>query len=240
MHQPRTPYLFLFFSTLILMASCAGKDPNNRLTKEEAAQGWILLFDGRSAAGWHLYNKQHTTAGWIARDGALQVDTVNKTEVNDLVSDKAFGNFELQFEWKLAKNGNSGVFINVMERPDITTAWASGPEYQLLDPAHADNANPVKKAGALFALDAPKNPAMAKPAGEWNQSRIKQVNGKVAFYLNGVLTVQEDFTVPAWQDSVRHTHFNKFPEFGKRVSGHIALQDWASGVAFRNIKIREL
>ena len=240
MNRPRTLCFFLFFSVLILMVSCTGNDENNRLTTEEKEQGWTLLFDGGSTAGWHLYNKKNTTAGWIARNGVLEVDTVNKTEVNDLVSDKSYTDFDLQFEWKLAKNGNSGVFINVMERPDITTAWATGPEYQLLDPAHADNAHPVKKAGALFALDAQKNPVQAKPAGEWNQSRIKQVNGKVEFYLNGVLTVQEDFTVPAWQDSVSHTHFKNFPEFGKRTSGHIALQDWASGVAFRNIKIREL
>ncbi|WP_018627064.1 3-keto-disaccharide hydrolase [Niabella aurantiaca] len=230
---------FLFF-LLTLATSCTDPGQHNRLTKEEKEQGWTLLFDGRSANGWHLYNKTGRTSGWIVKDGALAVDTVNKTEVNDLVSDREFENFELQFEWKLAKNGNSGVFINVLERPDLTTAWASGPEYQLLDPAHADNANPVKKAGALFALDAQENPVMAKPGGEWNRSRIKQVNGKVDFYLNGVLTVREDFMAPAWQDSVARTHFKRFPEFGRRTSGHIALQDWASGVAFRNIKIREL
>ncbi|MBZ4188981.1 DUF1080 domain-containing protein [Niabella sp. 3A5MI-3] len=240
MNQPRPHALFLYFTILILAASCADTDQNNRLTTKEREQGWTLLFDGRSADGWHLYNKKNTTAGWIARDGTLAVDTVNKTEVNDLVSDKVFKNFELQFEWKLSKNGNSGVFINVLERPDLTTAWASGPEYQLLDPAHADNANPVKRAGTLFALDAQKNPAVAKPAGEWNQSRIKQTEGKIEFYLNGILTVQQDLTAPAWQDSVGRTHFKNFPEFGKHTSGHIALQDWASGVAFRNIKIKEL
>ncbi|ANH84179.1 secreted glycosyl hydrolase [Niabella ginsenosidivorans] len=231
--------LWLWALMPVFIFSCT-TDTNNCLSRKEKEQGWVLLFDGSSASGWHLYNKKNTTAGWIVKDQALAVDTVKKTEVNDLVSDKTYTNFDLQFEWKLAKNGNSGVFINVQERPDLTTAWASGPEYQLLDPAHADNAIPVKKAGTLFALDAQKTPAAAKPAGEWNLSRIKQVNGKIEFYLNGVLTVQEDLTAPAWQDSVRHTHFKNFPEFGKHTSGHIALQDWASGVAFRNIKIREL
>ncbi|WP_300601560.1 DUF1080 domain-containing protein [Niabella sp.] len=240
MNQSPIHRLLLYCSILILAASCADTNQPNRLTKVEKEQGWTLLFDGASVAGWHLYNKKNTTAGWIARDGALAVDTVNKTEVNDLVSDKSYTNFELQFEWKLSKNGNSGVFINVLERPDITTAWASGPEYQLLDPLHADNANPFKKAGGLFALDSQKNAVTALPAGSWNQSRIRQVNGKVEFYLNGVLTVQEDLNAPAWQNKVTQSHFNKFPEFGKRTSGHIALQDWASGVAFRNIKIKEL
>ncbi|AHF16439.1 3-keto-disaccharide hydrolase [Niabella soli] len=229
-----------FIILFLIAASCGEANKNNSLTKEEKEQGWTLLFDGESAKGWHLYNKKNTTAGWIVREGALAVDTVNKTEVNDLVSDREFKNFELQFEWKLSKNGNSGVFINVLERPDLTTAWASGPEYQLLDPAHVDNANPVKRAGTLFAIDSQKNKVAARPSGEWNYSRIKQVDGKVEFYLNGVLTVQEDLGAAAWQDSVARTHFKRFPEFGKRTSGHIALQDWASGVAFRNIKIKEL
>ncbi|SDD94220.1 3-keto-disaccharide hydrolase [Niabella drilacis] len=240
MNLPRIQCLFLFCATLILTVSCTDTDRNNRLTKEEKEQGWVLLFDGVSSNGWHLYNKQRTTAGWVARDGALAVDTANKTEVNDLVSDKAFKNFDLQFDWKVSKNGNSGVFINVLERPDITTAWASGPEYQLLEPSHIDNANPFKKAGTLFALDSQKNATVALPAGSWNHSRIRQVDGKVAFYLNGVLTVQEDLHSGSWQQKVAQSHFNKFPEFGKQVSGHIALQDWASGVAFRNIKIKEL
>lgn len=232
-------FLLLFFVP-VLLTSCIGADRNNRLTKEEKEQGWTLLFDGLSAKGWHLYNKKNTTAGWIVTDGTLAVDTINKTEVNDLVSDAVFKNFDLQFDWRLTKSGNSGLFINVLERSDITTAWASGPEYQLLDPAHIDNANPVKRAGTLFVIDSQKNKVAARPSGEWNHSRIKQMDGKIEFYLNGVLTVQEDLGAKPWQDSVARTHFKKFPEFGKRTSGAIALQDWASGVAFRNIKIKEL
>lgn len=233
------PYWIFCFAVLLLNA-CKTKGGDNSLSKEEQQQGWILLFNGNDARGWHLYNKQNTNSGWIVKDGALMVDTVNKTEVNDLVSDQSFKNFDLQFDWRLTKGGNSGVFINVLERPDITTAWASGPEYQLLDPAHADYEKPAKKAGALYAMVPQQNGATTKTAGEWNHSRIKQQDGKVEFYLNGVLTATQDFTTQAWKDSVANSHFSKFPEFGKNTSGHIALQDWASGVAFKNIKIKKL
>jgi len=62
----------------------------------------------------------------------------------------------------------------VQEREDIPTAWASGPEYQLLEKSHHDhNADPKKRAGCLYGLQTRKNAAPEKPAGQWNQSRIE-------------------------------------------------------------------
>lgn len=234
------PTVSFFCFIVLIFFSCKQADPHNQLTQQEMEQGWILLFDGRTTSGWHLYNKRKTTQGWIVSNGTLAVDTFQKIEVNDLVSDLPFTNYELSFEWKLSKNGNSGVFINVFERPDITTAWATGPEYQLLDPQHADNAQPLKRAGSLFALAPQQNEVQAKGADQWNHSRIKQVDGNVEFFLNGVLTVQQNLASSEFQDHIQKSHFNNFPEFGKRTQGHIALQDWASGVAFRNIKIKPL
>ncbi len=79
-----------------------------------------------------------------------------------------------------------------------------------------------------------------KAAGEWNESMIKQVNGKIEFYLNGVLTAQEDLSASHWKDMVAASNFKSFPEFGKHTQGRIALQDWSKGIWFRNIKIKPL
>lgn len=76
--------------------------------------------------------------------------------------------------------------------------------------------------------------------GEWNKTRIKQVDGKIAFYLNGVLTAEEDLGSPEWKKKIAETHFSKYPEFGKAIEGKIALQYWYFGTWFRNVKIREL
>lgn len=98
----------------------------------------------------------------------------------------------------------------------------------------------TKRTGCIFKLSKPINPVNQLPPGQWNESRIVQQNGRVSFYLNGVLTTQEDFRSPAWTDSVGKSGFSKYPEFGKHVSGHIALQDWFKAVFFKNIRIREL
>ncbi|HVW14779.1 MAG TPA: DUF1080 domain-containing protein [Mucilaginibacter sp.] len=215
-------------------------DQNNKLTAKEKAGGWKLLFDGTSTSGWHLYNSQAPFTVWKAKNGELFCDPQDNSGPGDLVTDKEYKNFDLKFDWKLPKGGNSGVFINVLERQDIPRGWASGPEYQLLDNANPDFAKPDERSGCIFGMNAQKNPAKTKPAGAWNHSEIKQRDGKVQFYLNGVLTTVQDFNSKAWAQKVANSHFKGFPEYGKHISGHLVLQDWATGISFRNIKIREL
>lgn len=228
--------------TCLLMSCSPEKDVPNQLTAQEKQEGWQLLFDGKSLNGWHLYNRGQTPSAWIVQNGELYCQPIfDGTEHGDLVSDKEFKNYELAFEWKISKEGNSGVFINVLEQDDIPTAWTSGPEYQLLEISHPDYAvSPTKRAGALYSFYPPKNPVDPKPAGEWNQSRIKQVDGKIEFYLNGVLTAEEDFNSSHWKELVANSGFKTFPSFGKQTQGRIALQDWSKGISFRNLKIKTL
>lgn len=230
-----------FFSATIFASSCTTPAGQNRLTEEEQKEGWVLLFDGKTTEGWHLYNEGKTASTWQVKDGELYCNP-NDIHIKhgDLISDKEFQNFDLKFEWKIPEKGNSGVFINVVERPDLNTAWRSGPEYQLLEVTHQDYPNLSKRSGCLYGFGPTLTPVDPNPTGQWNQSEIKQVNGKVQFYLNGVMAVEKDFNSQAWKDSVAVSGFKSFPEFGMHTKGHIALQEWAKGVSFRNIRIKEL
>ncbi|MEA5260473.1 DUF1080 domain-containing protein [Arcicella aquatica] len=215
---------------------------NNILTEQEKKDGWILLFDGKTTNGWHIYNKGKIPSAWIIQNDELycKPDTF-KVEHGDLVSDKVFQNFELKFEWKISEGGNSGVFFNVIEKETIPTAWASGPEYQLLEESHPDFAiSPKKRSGCLYGFYPQKNVAPTKPASEWNQSIIKQVNGQVQFYLNGILTAEQNLNAKEWKALVAKSGFKYFPQFSKSTKGSIALQDWSKGISFRNIKIKNL
>jgi hypothetical protein len=58
--------------------------------------------------------------------------------------------------------------------------------------------------------------------------------------LNGVLTAEQDLSADTWKNMVSKSNFKYFPLFGKNTSGRIALQEWSKGVAFRNIKVKEL
>src|SRR5439155_12740159 len=84
----------------------AGAAPN-QLTAEEKASGWQLLFDGQTTHGWHSFKKETFPAkGWIVEDGWLY--GLGKGG-GDILSDAAFEQFELQWEWKQTSGGNSGV-----------------------------------------------------------------------------------------------------------------------------------
>ena len=238
------PILYLLLPVFIAasMLSFININPKpNELTAEEKKEGWTLLFDGKTTDGWHLYNKGKIPSAWIVQKGELYCKPDNyAVEHGDLISDQQFENYDLKFEWKISAMGNSGVFINVHEQEDNPTAWSSGPEYQLLEKSHHDyEANAKKRAGCLYGFYTQKTVAPDKPAGQWNQSRITQKDGKIQFYLNGALTAEEDFTSDNWKKMVAESNFKGFPEFGKFTKGHIALQDWSKGISFRNIKIKQ-
>lgn len=228
--------------TVAVFAACSPKAGPNTLTAEEQKDGWVLLFDGKTTNGWHLYNKGNIKSNWTVRDGQLDCDPHIVITHDDLVTEKSYTNYDLRFEWKISKGGNSGVFINVQEDTAYGTPWVTGPEYQLMDNENSVDHNhndTTRQAGCLYSLVALKNHAAAKPFGEWNESRIMQQNGKVTFWLNGTLSAEEDLTSNRWKQLVAASGLHTFPDFGKFTSGKIALQDWNKGVSFRSIKIKK-
>ncbi|HEY3441889.1 MAG TPA: DUF1080 domain-containing protein [Paludibaculum sp.] len=99
--------------TVLLLVSAASlvfAQAPNTLTPAEKAAGWQLLFDGQSMKGW-----QPTAAGtWAIEDGCLK--SLSKPVLReDLISNAAFGDFELTFEWKVAPGSNSGVKYRIQD-----------------------------------------------------------------------------------------------------------------------------
>jgi hypothetical protein len=234
----------LLLSCILFILSCSSNSGNqNHLSDQEQKDGWKLLFDGTTLNGWHLFNRGNIPSAWSADSGNLVCNPHAKNvKHGDLVTDKVYENFDLVFEWKISKAGNSGLFINVQERPELGTTFSTGPEYQLLDDKNVEAdylKNPSHKAAAIFGV-IPNNTNTIPTCDKWNNSRIVQENGKVSFWLNGVLTVHTDFQSDEWKKLVAASSMSHYPEFGTAIKGHIALQDWTNGVSFRNIKIREL
>ncbi|MCK7553773.1 DUF1080 domain-containing protein [Chitinophaga sedimenti] len=217
------------------VSSCTSPPRDNSLSAEEKKDGWTLLFDGETLSEWHVYNQPSGVSNWKAVNHTIYCDPTRPVAPADLVTNKIYKDYILQFDWKLSEAGNSGVFINVLEDPAIPATWASGPEYQLLDAKHPDYSNLKKRPGCLYNF-APQANAVEAKHGDWNTSRIEQQHGKVKFYLNDILTAEQDFTTAAWRDTIANTHFREWPEFGKHTEGHIALQDWKKGYRLKTSK----
>jgi hypothetical protein len=229
------------FVLLVAAASVVAAASANQLTKKEKAAGWKLLFDGQSTQGWRCFRKQSfPDKGWVVEDGWLHC--LGKGSGNkgggDIITDDEFGDFELQWEWRLAPAGNSGVKYFVLE----TRNEALGHEYQMIDDERApgvDKGNPKQLTASFYAVLAPAPPPL-RPLGEINSSRILVKGNHVEHWLNGTMVLEYECGSEVVKAAVAESKFKKVDGFGNKVRGHILLTDHNSETWFRNVKIREL
>ncbi|MFM8421225.1 MAG: DUF1080 domain-containing protein, partial [Verrucomicrobiota bacterium] len=143
-----------------LAAGCASgpsAHPPNTLSQAEARKGWTLLFDGRSTDAWRGFGKDaFPTQGWEVADGWLHHRP--KAGGGDLVTRAQFDAFELEFEWRIAPGGNSGVKYFIDEKRGAPI----GHEYQVIDDAaHPDASHgPKRQTAALYDALPPVNPTV--------------------------------------------------------------------------------
>lgn len=233
-----------------ILAGCATQQPSagdspaaasdrsggiNRLSDSERAQGWQLLFDGTSLSGWRVYRSQAQPTGWFVRDGAL----MKERGTDDIVTVGQYGDFELEFDWRISTGGNAGVFYRGTE--EYEKVYWSATEYQLLDDANArDGQNRLTSAGANYGLY-PAPAGALKPAGEWNTTRIVARGRRAEHWLNGVKLLEYEYGSADWEAKVKASKFAAWPNYGRATRGLIAIQGDHGGVlALRNMRIREL
>ena len=200
-----------------------------------APQGeWRSLIDPTMSA-WRGYKAQGVPPEWTVENGVLS--KVKST--NDIVTRDQFGNFELEWDWKLHQGGNAGVFYR--GTGEFEKIYFTAPEYQLLDDANApDGKNRLTSAAANYALYAA--PAgVVKAADQWNSSRIVARGAHVEHWLNGQKVVEYEVGSPDWETKVKASKFATWPKYGRITSGHIGIQgDHAGELAIRNMRIRSL
>jgi hypothetical protein len=203
--------------------------------EHSGTDGWRPLFDGKSLQGWRGWLSPGVPAGWHIVAGTL----AKEGEIDDLVTREEFGNFELEFEWKIGKGGNSGVFYRATR--EYSHIYWSGPEYQLLDDANApDGRNRLTAAASAYALYAPP-PGVVRPFDEWNKARIVVNGAHVEHWLNGQKVVEYELSSPEWKAKVAASKFAKYPNYGLAKKGYIGIQgDHDGALALRNIRIRML
>ncbi|MAU14872.1 MAG: glycosyl hydrolase [Muricauda sp.] len=244
----------MLFLTLAITFACKDKPTENK--KEEVKEeveiseakesDWIVLFDGTSFDGWHMYNGGEVTEPWKLEDGAMVFYPPENREEGvsyNLVTDKEFTDFVLTMEWKISKGGNSGIFWGVKEDEKYGQPYLTGPEIQVLDnERHPDAQNGADRtAGALYDI-VPPSANTVKEAEEWNSVELmidhKANQGHVV--MNGTKIVEFPLQGPEWDDLVAHSKFADWEGFGMFKTGKIGLQDHGDVVSFRNIKIKEL
>jgi hypothetical protein len=201
-----------------------GLAADNQLSPAEKTAGWKLLFDGNSFANWEDPSRKSPTAdSFVIEDGCLKAVAHPKI-VEDLFSKEIFGDFELEWDWKISPAGNSGVKYRIQDhlfladqrtprfedlvnlsfsprppRREKGQDYVIGFEYQMVDNTSnpdATRGGALHQAGALYDVQSPSKDA-TKPVGEFNHSRLVVRGDHVEHWMNGVKVVDTSLKSPA-------------------------------------------
>ncbi|MBL7849286.1 MAG: DUF1080 domain-containing protein [Cyclobacteriaceae bacterium] len=210
-------------------------DVKNYLDQMPFTQGYEPIFNGKDLSGWQglvenpiarakmtkeeLAKKQAEADAKLATSWSVKDGMICFTGTGDnLCTKKIYGDFELLVDWRISKNGDSGIYLR------------GTPQVQIWDTSRVDVGAQVGS-GGLYNNTVNRNPLVVadNPIGDWNTLRITMVGEKMTVYLNGQLVV-DNVTMENYWD-------RKLPIF---PSGPIELQAHGTELAFRNLYVKEL
>ncbi len=221
----------------------------NHLTEHEKNEGWQMLWDGKTTAGWRGAKLDHfPEQGWMIDNGELIVLASGGGESvggGDIVTEKMYGNFEIKVDFKLTDGANSGIKYYVNTGLNKGQGSSIGLEFQILDDAlHPDaklgNHEGSRTIASLYDLIKADPKKYVRPIGEWNTAHIISNSNHVEHWLNGIKVLEYERKSEAYRKLVSESKYVKWPNFGEADQGNILLQEHGDRVSFRNVKIKEL
>lgn len=228
--------------------------------------GYITIFNGENLDGWRGYGKDHVPTKWTIEDGCLKFNGTGGGEAQmgdggDIIFTHRLQNFYLDFDWKVSKGANSGVFVLAQEVLTKTQdggiqyepIYISSPEYQILDNANHPDAllgvDGNRQSASLYDM-IPAKPQNQNPYGEWNHGRILVYQGTVVHSQNDVNVCEYHLWTPRWTEMLQASKFSQeaWPLAfellnncgGDEHKGYIGFQDHGDVVWYRNIRIKVL
>ncbi|MDD4425883.1 MAG: DUF1080 domain-containing protein, partial [Mariniphaga sp.] len=212
---------------------------NNYLAQMPEEEGYVSMFNGKNLDGWQgllldgnptkiarLTHAERARAQEEANKKMMEIWNVKDGQIifngkgANLVSVKKYKDFELIVDWRITKNGDSGIYLR------------GTPQVQIWDTSHLEAGAQVGS-GGLYNNDQNnvRDPLKVadNPVGEWNTFRIKMIGENVTVYLNGELVVDNVRMDNYWDRSI--------PIFEE---GTIELQAHGNELAFRDIYVKEI
>lgn len=222
-----------------LLCSC-GKKSATTLTEQQQTDGWKSLFDGKTLTGWKIF-KDRKNNSWEVQDGTLHCKAPIETpgvdnERSDLMTIEQFENFELELEWKIAPQSNSGIMFRVTEEFD--QPYFSGPEYQIIDDLnYPGGLKEENKTASNYDMHVATEKEL-KPVGEWNLTKLVVDGNRVEHWLNNKKVLEYELGSEDWINRKNACKWKDVAGYGAVRKGSIDLQDHGSEIWFRNIRIK--
>jgi hypothetical protein len=229
---------------LVALAVFRGICPADTAKPEnQQDEKWVNLFpDKGEPKGWSVHAWDDVSkpgpdgAKWVVNEQGV----LNGSEPRGtwLVSDKEYGDFVIEFDWKLGERGNSGCGIRFPARGDPAF---DGLEVQMADERYNNGQDgPDKLTAALYKAIAPKK-QVYKPTA-WNHYLITVKGPGIKVELNG--EVVQDVNLDDHTKAIERHDGSPAPALKDRPrKGHIGFQELSRGgahVQIRNARLMEL
>jgi hypothetical protein len=146
-----------------------------RLTRDEAAEGWLRLFDGHTLFGWEITGR----ANWRVEDGAIVVDSGDQCL---LCTSLPWQDYELTLEFKADPGTNSGVFLRTPMTPEDPAI-----DCYEVNIAPADNAFPT---ASVVKREQASGVEAETPAPAWREMKMRLDGGQLDISIDGKLACQ--------------------------------------------------
>jgi hypothetical protein len=171
---------------------------------------------------------------WTVKDGVL-------TSAGDrgcwFISEAEYGDFELEYEFRLGPRGNSGLALRAPAKGDPAF---DGMELQMADIRYNPEAKPSELTGGIYRAIAPQ--VQIYQPEQWNKISLSLIGTKLKVTLNGHLIHETDLASHS-EPVLRHDG-NPAPAIKDRPRrGHLGFQNLSRDngqVAIRNARIRIL
>jgi hypothetical protein len=227
-----TRSLFVLFALAPLMAGGQPSDPGSGyeplFPRDGVPQGWLVR-------AWNdVRNPAAGNPVWRVENGIL---TGGEPRGSWLLSEAEYGDFILEFEFKLGERGNSGCALRA---PAYGDPAFDGIELQMADFRYNTEARDSELTGGLYRAVAPLK-QVYRPM-EWNRYRVECRGPRVKVELNGepILDVNLDEQTATVK---RHDGTNAPPLKDRPRRGRIGFQELSrdgSRVEIRNARVRRL
>lgn len=185
-------------------------DGMNWLKPEEIADGWLRLFDGHTLFGWKSNN---SNLGWSVKDGVITADSEDAANKGLLVTTTRFADYELRCDYRVAEQGNSGIFLR-------TAFNATDPAVDCYELNMCDT-RPEFGTASLVKRIEPLKPVRGE--GRWHTFQVRVEGPHVTASFDG-------------QPVLDYTDQSEKP----LVTGHIGLQMNGGKIEFRNVYLKPL
>lgn len=204
------------------------------------SRAWVPLFpvdgppSGWSVRAWNDVSQPGPAgASWLVSDGTLR--SVGERGCW-LMSDREYGDFDLEFEFKLGERGNSGLALRA---PRVGDPAFDGMELQMADFRYNPEAKPSELTGGLYRAVEPRK-QVYRPT-EWNHYAISLRGDRLEARLNGTLIHDLDLSGQT-QPVKRHDGKEAPPIRDRPRRGHLGFQELSrdgAHVMIRNAFVRE-